>query len=719
MTARPLTKSRFKLALACPTQLYYAADRDYSDRNADNDFLQALADGGYQVGELAKFLYDADPVASSITVDSLDYAEALAETAARLAPAFAPGAATPVVIAEAALASGDLLVRVDILRADPTNRVLEVSEVKSKSVDSDTVERGFRADSGYESIWQPYLYDIAFQTLVAERMLEALGLIGWRVRSTLVLVNKEAVARLDGVHQNFAITGLWNRQRRRYRIQVQTPSGLTADSLDLGLLRPVDVTAIVADLKHRPVPSPHAPEDKRSSLETFVDWATGLQLGGQRYFGAVSKVCKKCPYRASPRDDGLSGVNECFDLAVRSGILATTRDVSDPATPLSIDLWGGRAGARSMADRVLAAGRAALVDIRVEDINPRRINQDEPGMHALDRRLAQIATAQKGGAAFKLDHAALAEMDQWEWPLHMIDFETTAPAIPFFAGMHPYQLVAFQFSHHIMERDGDGIRIRHANQWISTRTGHDPSIEFVRALRSALMPDGELLGTVFRYHNHENTVLRGLRAWLARPDNAQPDSEELIDFIDHITHSTKKELEQHIGAKDMVDLHSLARRGYVSRHAGGSISLKHVLPAILHDAPDVAQRYSKPGVYGAGLSIPSKNDWGPNGQVWLTPQCGGDPYRNLPPVFGPDFGPLDDMLFRLMEGDDDEDGPSISQGGVAMMAYNYTQFARLGDAERLGIEQALLRYCELDTLAMVILVEGLSELRGGAFGPNA
>jgi len=710
MTARPLTKSRFKLALECPTQLYYAANRDYVDRNADNDFLQALADGGYQVGELAKFLYDSDPIASGITVDSLDYAEALAETNKRLAPVFAPGADRPVVIAEAALASRNLLVRVDILRADPVSRVIEVAEVKSKSVDRDTVERGFRKDSGYESVWQPYLYDIAFQTLVAERMVETLGLVGWSVQATLVLVNMEAAAKLDGLHQNFAITGLWNEQHRRYRIQVATPAGLTADALDLDLLCPVNVTAIVADLRHRPVPSPHAPEDKRSSLETFVDWVTGLQLGGQRYFGAVSKACKKCPYRASP-GEGLSGVNECFDEAVRSGILATTRNVSDPATPLSIDLWGGRAGARSMADRVLASGRAALADIRVEDITPRQINQDEPGMHALERRLAQIETAQRSAVAFKLDHAALAEMDQWEWPLHMIDFETTAPAIPFFAGMHPYQLVAFQFSHHIMERDGDGIRIRHANQWISTQAGHDPSIEFVRALREALMPDGELLGTVFRYHNHENTVLRGLRAWLSHPDNAQPDSEELIDFIDHITHSTKKELEQHTGTKDMVDLHSLARRGYVSRCAGGSISLKHVLPAILHDAPGVAQRYSKPGVYGPGLGIPSKNDWGPNGQVWLTPQCNGDPYRNLPSVFGPDFGPLDDMLFRLMDGDDDEDGPSISQGGVAMMAYNYTQFARLGDAERRGIEQALLRYCELDTLAMVILVEGLMQLR--------
>ena len=50
-----------------------------------------------------------------------------------------------------------------------------------------------------------------------------------------------------------------------------------------------------------------------------------------------------------------------------------------------------------------------------------------------------------------------------------------------------------------------------------------------------------------------------------------------------------------------------------------------------------------------------------------------------------------------------------------MTAYNYTQFKDLSSFERNSIEQALLRYCELDTLAMVMLVQGLMELRGTPF----
>ena len=56
-----LTKSRFKLAVECPTKLFYSGkDKAYFDKNKGNDFLSALADGGNQVGELAKYKYHDD-----------------------------------------------------------------------------------------------------------------------------------------------------------------------------------------------------------------------------------------------------------------------------------------------------------------------------------------------------------------------------------------------------------------------------------------------------------------------------------------------------------------------------------------------------------------------------------------------------------------------------------------------------------------------------------
>jgi len=72
---RYLTKSRFKLATECPTKLFYTGKSKYANQNLDDSFLLALADGGFQVGDLAKcyFLGGHD-------IKTLDYDEALAET---------------------------------------------------------------------------------------------------------------------------------------------------------------------------------------------------------------------------------------------------------------------------------------------------------------------------------------------------------------------------------------------------------------------------------------------------------------------------------------------------------------------------------------------------------------------------------------------------------------------------------------------------------------
>jgi hypothetical protein len=96
----------------------------------------------------------------------------------------------------------------------------------------------------------------------------------------------------------------------------------------------------------------------------------------------------------------------------------------------------------------------------------------------------------------------------------------------------------------------------------------------------------------------------------------------------------------------------------------------------------------------------------------LQPDKDNDPYKTLPPIFGPEHDGIDELIFRLA-GDEsgDSEGGTINQGGLAMTAYNYTQYACLKEADRKQIEAALLRYCELDTLAMVMLVQGLMELR--------
>ena len=54
---RYLTKSRFKMGLECPTKLYYTGKKEYADKSLDDPFMEALAEGGFQVGELAKYTF--------------------------------------------------------------------------------------------------------------------------------------------------------------------------------------------------------------------------------------------------------------------------------------------------------------------------------------------------------------------------------------------------------------------------------------------------------------------------------------------------------------------------------------------------------------------------------------------------------------------------------------------------------------------------------------
>lgn len=90
--------------------------------------------------------------------------------------------------------------------------------------------------------------------------------------------------------------------------------------------------------------------------------------------------------------------------------------------------------------------------------------------------------------------------------------------------------------------------------------------------------------------------------------------------------------------------------------------------------------------------------------VWWQ-EVGGavvDPYRLLPPV----FTDLPREVVDALEVDDDLE---IAQGGAATTAYARLQFEDIAPQERRSIEAALLRYCELDTLAMVMILDAWRE----------
>src|SRR5215203_7038108 len=145
---RYLTKSRFKLALECPTKLFYTNKKEYANQKIDDPFLMALARGGFQVGELAKCYF---PGGEEVT--ERDYEESIAHTNELLKR-------DNVTIFEAAVRYENFFVRVDVLVKNGDH--LELIEVKSKSYkEGETAFFGKRG--GMDANWTPYLYDVAFQ----------------------------------------------------------------------------------------------------------------------------------------------------------------------------------------------------------------------------------------------------------------------------------------------------------------------------------------------------------------------------------------------------------------------------------------------------------------------------------------------------------------------------------------------------------------------------
>ena len=142
----------------------------------------------------------------------------------------------------------------------------------------------------------------------------------------------------------------------------------------------------------------------------------------------------------------------------------------------------------------------------------------------------------------------------------------------------------------------------------------------------------------------------------------------------------------------MVDLYKLVTSYYYPPAAGGSNSIKFILPATVLASEFLREKYSRP-VYGTE-TMPSINF---QNKIWLPDMTHLNPYKELPPVFD-EWS--DELLDSLVE-----DVDEIADGGAALTAYAKLQFSHIPVNQREGLRNALLKYCELDTLAMVMIWE--------------
>jgi hypothetical protein len=511
--------------------------------------------------------------------------------------------------------------------------------------------------------WTEYVYDVAFQKYVINR-----GYPDFDVHAYLMLADKNAKATVDGLNQKFQLKTV---------DEDRTTVEIVGDVSKSGIGKEILIRVNVDDIINKVYKGSDCLTPSEKSFVENIHFFADKYERDEKITISIHKECKVCEYQTPPEEEvqgKQSGFKECW-----SHQLGWNNEMFK--LPLVLDIWDFR-----NKQKLMDAGVYLMRDVKedqIGDINP----TSDGKLSRSQRQWLQVRKTVDNDNKPYVDIDGLREeFNKFIYPLHFIDFETSMVAIPFNKDRRPYEQLAFQFSHHIVTTDH---KIEHIGQYISVEKGMFPNFEFIRNLKSQLEHDQ---GSIFRYADHENTVLNQILVQLEEASTSVvPDKNELIAFIKTITHGAN-----HQGTRDMIDLLKLVKYYYYHPMMGGSNSLKYVLPAVLRSSEYIQSKYSQP-IYGKNSSIKSLNYddvW-----VWIKKDDQGtviNPYKLLTPLFeGIDDDQIESFLMRS----------NIQEGGAAMTAYAKMQFARISDIERDSIIKGLLKYCELDTLAMVMVWE--------------
>ena len=522
------------------------------------------------------------------------------------------------------------------------------------------------------SSWKPYLFDLAFQTYVTKLCLPT-----YTITPYLCLVDKTKSATVDGLNQFFRVKKDPNN-RTGVKVKIDDISQLGEN-----ILHQENLSEVVSKIHN----GDYTYYDNLNFHEA-VKLLSEIRM--QNYYPnwpAQFSACKKCEFKKDESLDGKkkqSGFEYCFkkqyhwtDQDFKKSNIFNVWDLKDP--------------------KLMQQGLLFKSQLTPEDI---KYKEAAGKLSRKERQWLQIEKERDNDFTEFVDIKGLKdEMNTWVYPLHFIDFETSTVPLPFHTGRKPYEQIAFQYSHHIYHEDG---RIEHANEYINATAGEFPNFEFVESLQQALSKDE---GTIFKFATHENTILNAIRAQLKASDASNKES--LISFIETISHPTNDNPDpwivptrkQNQGTRDMVDLCKVIIMYYYNPHTFGSNSIKKVLPAVLKSSQFVQKKYSKP--IGA-IAVSSKNL--PDDHIWLTKRENEiiSPYKTLPPVY--DNISQEEIEARLSNIE------NVDDGGAALTAYGKTQYTDMTEKERQDISDALKRYCELDTLAMVMIYEHLKSI---------
>ena len=594
-----LSKSDFKVARTCATKLYYRK-LSYPTAQDDDPYVEFLADCGYMVEAIARLLFpDGREIVTDIAGDAQAGFAATMEALKK----------ENVTLFEATLLHGQLMAQVDILEKRGNN--FRVVEVKAKSVEpQDDLPNPFRGRKGRISAkWIPYLEDVAYQSHILRQLFPE-GI----VTPCLCVVDKSKSSSVGTTFDKFQLIPRSERQSARTFQKPQVTFTGDVDALvNEPFVRVFEVTREVEEL---------APEVEKAAA-TFANTLTSD--GPIRIEPVLGSYCKSCEYRVEALEQ--NGFRDCWG------------QLADPS-PHLLDLYQvGRLGAERLTE-MITQGKTGLTDISPDCF------QGKIG----ERQSIQFNWTLKNEEFISPELPRL--LAACKYPLHFLDFEASRISVPYHAGMHPYEQVAFQWSCHTIPLPG--AELEH-DEWINVHDAY-PNFDFSRSLMQIIKGEG----TVFVWSNFEKSALIDVKEQLTRYAQDDPALSEWLNLM--------------VGdAGPIVDLHRLAKEHYFHPAMRGSLSIKDVLPAVwLHDT--TLHGHSWFAEYF------EKQD----GRVL-------EPYETLDPL------PFGDSA--------EEEGDAVRHGTAAIRTYQEMMYGlRRSDPRfREAMKRLLLNYCKLDTAAMVMI----------------
>lgn len=584
----------------------------------DDDYLQFLANGGYMVETIAKLCHPEGVEIGFERGPEYSAEKTFAELSSR----------EQVTLFEATVISGDRIARVDILKKN--GRTFDLIEVKAKSVDTSSGENPFRGTRGaITPKWRPYLEDVAFQFAVLRELFPESEII-----PHLCLTDRSKTTSIDQIFSNFKLT-LPHESDKKFQRPSVSYTGDLDELRKQPFLSTLNVASEVKEL---------LPEVEKSS-RAFVE---SLRPALKKIPVSINVDCRGCEYRfvagADSRQSDWSkeGFRECWGpLAEEDPHLLDYYYVS------SIGKQQG------LVNALISRGRVRLSDVEVTDL----VKTDgTPGaINSRQRIQREYSLAER--EYFSPD--LRGRLQGLQYPLHFIDFETSRVAVPYHAGMHPYQQVAFQWSCHTIREPG--AQLEHA-EWINVIDSF-PNFAFAEALMNHLGTNG----TFLIWSNHENAVLNDIWRQMERYHYHNAALEEwfqaVLKYKDH-------------PSSHIVDMCEIAKTSYFHPRMKGRLSLKFVLPAIWFSNSSLHTEFPNYCRHDAAGNII-------------------DPYLTLAP-----------LPFGNPEADDDMDTDQVvTEGTGAMRAYQEMLYGlhRYDDFTKEQWRGLLLQYCELDTAAMAMV----------------